>query len=124
MDVCVVFIVRTVAWNVKWHEGQKDLNNTKMDQRGKPRTDKKKSHRGHGCLCFVCCIRTVAWNVKWHEGRKDLKNTKMDQRGKTPDRQKKITPAGWRDFFSSHKSQTPFSLDGYWGRGKAAGAWS
>jgi hypothetical protein len=24
MDVCVVFVLRTVAWNVKWHEGRKD----------------------------------------------------------------------------------------------------
>jgi hypothetical protein len=28
MDVCVVFVVRTVVWNVKWHEGRKDLNST------------------------------------------------------------------------------------------------
>jgi hypothetical protein len=34
MDVCVVFVVRTVIWNVKWHEGRKDLNSTKMDQKG------------------------------------------------------------------------------------------
>jgi hypothetical protein len=43
MDVCVVFVVRTVAWNVKWQEGRKDLNSTKMDQRGKtPDRPKKK----------------------------------------------------------------------------------
>jgi hypothetical protein len=24
MDVCVVFVVRTVIWTVKWHEGRKD----------------------------------------------------------------------------------------------------
>jgi hypothetical protein len=41
MDVCVVLVVRTVLWNVKWHEGRKDLNSTKMDQRGTPRTGKK-----------------------------------------------------------------------------------
>jgi hypothetical protein len=40
----------------KWHEGQKGLNSTKMDQRGKtPEKIKKKSRRGHGCLCCVCC---------------------------------------------------------------------
>jgi hypothetical protein len=27
----------------------------KMDERGKPRTGKKKSRRGHGYLCCVCC---------------------------------------------------------------------
>jgi hypothetical protein len=43
MDVCVVFVVRTVAWNVKWHEGRKDLNSTKMDQREKNPDRKKKS---------------------------------------------------------------------------------
>jgi hypothetical protein len=43
MDVCVVFVVRTVVWNVKWHEGRKDLNSTKMAQRGKtPDRQKKK----------------------------------------------------------------------------------
>jgi hypothetical protein len=42
MDVCVVFVVRTVLWNVKWHEGRKDLNSTKMDQRGKTLERQKK----------------------------------------------------------------------------------
>jgi hypothetical protein len=60
MDVCVVFDVRTVAWNIKLHEGRKDLNSTKMDQRGKTpdRQKKKKSRRGHECLSVVsvvCC---------------------------------------------------------------------
>jgi hypothetical protein len=42
-DVCVVFVVRTVVWNVKWREGRKDLNSTKIDQRGKtPDSQKKK----------------------------------------------------------------------------------
>jgi hypothetical protein len=40
----------------KWQEGQKGLNSTKMDQRGKTLDrQKKKPHRGHGCLCCVCC---------------------------------------------------------------------
>jgi hypothetical protein len=59
MDVCVVFVVRTVVWNVKRHEGRKDLNSTKMDETGKtPDKQKKKPHRGHGCLSVVsvvCC---------------------------------------------------------------------
>ena len=46
MDVCVLLVVRTVAWNVKWHEGRKELNSTKMDQRGKtPDKQKKKNPR-------------------------------------------------------------------------------
>jgi hypothetical protein len=40
MDVCVVFVV---IWNVKWHEGRKDLNSTKMDQREKTPDRKKKT---------------------------------------------------------------------------------
>jgi hypothetical protein len=69
MDVCVVLVVRTV-WNVKWHEGRKDLNSTKMDQRGKtPDRQKKKSHRGHGCLSVVsvvCCqveVSATGWSL-------------------------------------------------------------
>jgi hypothetical protein len=55
-----VFVVRMVTWNVKRHEGRKDLNSTKMDQRGKTpdRQEKRKSHLGHGCLALVsvvCC---------------------------------------------------------------------
>jgi hypothetical protein len=43
MDVCVVFVVRTVAWNVKSDmKDEKDLNSTKIDQRGKPPDRKKK----------------------------------------------------------------------------------
>jgi hypothetical protein len=47
LDVCVVFVVRTVVSNVKWHEGRKDLNSTKMDQRGKtPDRQKKNPSKG------------------------------------------------------------------------------
>jgi hypothetical protein len=59
MDVCVVFVVRTVIWNVKWHERRKDLNSTKMYQRGKTPDRQKKNHRRHGCLSLVsvvCCL--------------------------------------------------------------------
>jgi hypothetical protein len=48
MDVCVVFVVRTVVWNVKWHEGRKDLNSTKMDQRGKNPGQAKKKKKSRG----------------------------------------------------------------------------
>jgi hypothetical protein len=48
MDVCVVFVVRTVVWNVKWHEGRKDLNSTKMDQRGKTPGRQQTKYPGWG----------------------------------------------------------------------------
>jgi hypothetical protein len=70
MDVYVVFVVRTVAWNVKWHEGRKDLNSTKMDQREKtPDRQEKKSHQRHGCLSLVsvvCCqveVSAKGWSL-------------------------------------------------------------
>jgi hypothetical protein len=45
---------------------EKDLNSTKMDQRGKPRTG---THRGHGCLSVVsvvCCqveVSATGWSL-------------------------------------------------------------
>jgi hypothetical protein len=70
MDVCVVFVVRTLAWNVKWHEGRKNLNSTKMDQRGKTRDRQKKIPPG--AWMFVLCLlykdssmeRKVTWRTK------------------------------------------------------------
>jgi hypothetical protein len=50
MDVCVVFDVRTVIWNVKLHEGRKDLNSSKMDQRGKTADRQKKKNPTGGML--------------------------------------------------------------------------
>jgi hypothetical protein len=41
--------IRTVVWNVKRHEGRKDLNSTKMDQR-KRKKDRKKKKRW--CVIF------------------------------------------------------------------------
>jgi hypothetical protein len=35
MDVCVVFVVRTVAWNVKEHEGRNYLKQYKNGSKGK-----------------------------------------------------------------------------------------
>jgi hypothetical protein len=58
MDVCVVFVVRTVAWNVKWHEGRKDLNSTKMDQRKKT-PDRQQKKIPPGAWMFVSCERCV-----------------------------------------------------------------
>jgi hypothetical protein len=61
MDVCVVFVVRTVAWNVKWHEGRKDLNSTKMDQKGKNPGQTKKNPNGgmDVCLLWMLCVVQV-----------------------------------------------------------------
>jgi hypothetical protein len=50
---------------------EKDLNSTKMDQRGKTRDSqkKKKSYRGHGCLSVVsvvCCqveVGVTSWSL-------------------------------------------------------------
>jgi hypothetical protein len=74
----------------KWHEGQKGLNSTKMDQRGKTSDRKrKKSHRGHGCLFCVWCKdcsmeRKVTWRTK---GFKQYK--KNGSKGKNPGQAKK-----------------------------------
>jgi hypothetical protein len=62
MDVCVVLDVRTVAWNVKWHEGRKDLNSTKIDQRGKNPDRQKKKKIPPGAWMFVLCLST-SWSL-------------------------------------------------------------
>jgi hypothetical protein len=56
MDVCVVFVVRTVAWNVKWQEGRKDLNKDKT--KGKNPGQQKKNPTGDMdvCLLWVLCV--------------------------------------------------------------------
>jgi hypothetical protein len=70
MDVCVVFDVRTVAWNVKWHEGRKVLKVQKWIKGEKPRTGKKQiAHRRHVCLSVVsvvCCqveVSATSWSL-------------------------------------------------------------
>jgi hypothetical protein len=35
MDVCVVFVVRTIAWNVKLHEGRKGFKQYKNGSKAK-----------------------------------------------------------------------------------------
>jgi hypothetical protein len=87
MDVCVVFVVRTVAWNGEWHEGRKGSKQHKNGSKGK--NPEKKNPTGGMDVCVVFVVRTVARNVKWHEGRKDLNSTKMDQREKNPGQAKK-----------------------------------
>jgi hypothetical protein len=54
MDVCVVLDVWTIAWNIRWHAGQKGLQLYKWIKGENPGIIiKKKSHRGHGCLSLV-----------------------------------------------------------------------
>jgi hypothetical protein len=48
----------------KWHEGRKDLNSTKMDQRGKTPDRTKKNPTGGMDVCVVFVVRTVVWNVQ------------------------------------------------------------
>jgi hypothetical protein len=62
MDVCVVFVVRTVVWNVKWHEGRKGFKLYKNGSKGeKPRTGKKKKSD----------VKSMwdLWWTKWHWDR-------------------------------------------------------
>jgi hypothetical protein len=54
MDVCVVFVIRTVIWNVKWHEGRKDSNSTKMYQREKT-LDRQEKKITPGAWMYVSC---------------------------------------------------------------------
>jgi hypothetical protein len=84
MDVCVMFFVRTVVWNVKWHEGRKDLNSTKMDQREKTpdRQKKKKIPVGarfsapvqtvHGAQPAFCTMGTGSFPGVKRQGRGDV----------------------------------------------------
>jgi hypothetical protein len=44
---------------------EKDLNSTKMDQRGKTLDKQKKKNSTGGMeVCVVLVVRTVIWNVK------------------------------------------------------------
>jgi hypothetical protein len=57
MDVCVVFVVRTVAWNEKWHEGRKGFKQYKNVSKGKtPGQTKKKKTTTTGAWMFVLCV--------------------------------------------------------------------
>jgi hypothetical protein len=51
MDVYVVLDVWTIAWNIRWHAGQKGLQQYKWIK-----LIQKKSHRGHGCLSLVSVV--------------------------------------------------------------------
>jgi hypothetical protein len=54
MDACVVFVVRTVVWNVKRHEGRKDLKQYKNGSKGKnPGQAKKKKKNGGTDVCLL-----------------------------------------------------------------------
>jgi hypothetical protein len=91
MDVCVVLIVRTVAWNVK--SDMKD--STKMDQRGKTPGQEKKSHRGHGCLCCVCKDGNMERKVTWRT--KGFKKYKNGSKGKKPGQAQNKNPTEGMD---------------------------
>jgi hypothetical protein len=84
MVVCVVLGVWTIAWNIRWHAGQKGLEQYKWIKGENPGFNTKQNPTGGMDVCVLFVVRTVIWNVKWHEGRKDLNSTKMDQRGKPP----------------------------------------
>jgi hypothetical protein len=54
MDVCVVFVVRTVAWNVKVTRRTKGFKQYKNGSKGKnPRTEKKKNPAGGIGVCLL-----------------------------------------------------------------------
>jgi hypothetical protein len=55
MDVCVVFVVKTVVWNVSDMKDKRIQYSTKMDQRGKPQTGKKRKIPP-GAWMFVLCL--------------------------------------------------------------------
>jgi hypothetical protein len=43
---------------------EKDLNSTKVDQRGKTPDRKKNNPTGRMDVCVVFVVRTVVWNAK------------------------------------------------------------
>jgi hypothetical protein len=68
---------------------EKDLNSTKMDQRGKtPDRQQKKSHQGHGCLCCVSC-KDDSMERKVTGRTKGFKQYKNGSKGKTPGQERK-----------------------------------
>jgi hypothetical protein len=57
MDVCVVLDVWTIAWNTRWHAGQKGLKQYKWIKGENPGINtKKKSRLEHGCLSLVSIV--------------------------------------------------------------------
>jgi hypothetical protein len=60
MDVCVVLDVWTIAWNIRWHEGQKGLQQYKWIKGENPGINKKKSQ-----------VKSMwdLWWTKWHLDR-------------------------------------------------------
>jgi hypothetical protein len=79
---------------------EKDLNSTKMDQRGKtPDRQKKKSHRGHGCLC--CVVKRRLWTVRDTKGRKRINTEQKWINGENPGISKKKKKSRLGHAFSS-----------------------
>jgi hypothetical protein len=63
MDVCVVFVVRTVAWNVSDMKGRKRTNTEQKWIKWENPGIKKKIPRG-AWMFVLFVVRTVVWNVK------------------------------------------------------------
>jgi hypothetical protein len=54
MDVCVVFVERTVIWNVKSDmKDERISNSTKMDQKGETPDRQKKNPTGGMDVCLL-----------------------------------------------------------------------
>jgi hypothetical protein len=56
MDVCVVLDVRTIAWNITWHAGQKGLQQYKWIKGENPGIKKKKNPTGVMDICVVVVV--------------------------------------------------------------------
>jgi hypothetical protein len=51
MDVCVVLDVWTIAWNIRWHAGQKDFNSTNGSKGKTQELKQKKNPAGVMDIC-------------------------------------------------------------------------
>jgi hypothetical protein len=57
MDVCVVFVERTVIWNVSDMKDEKDIKqHKKMDQRGKTPDRQKKKFSPEAWMFMLCLL--------------------------------------------------------------------
>jgi hypothetical protein len=65
----VLCCIRTVVWNVKWHEGRKGFKQYKNGSKGENPGQTKKNRLGHGCLSLVnvvCCqveVSATGWSL-------------------------------------------------------------
>jgi hypothetical protein len=69
MDVCVVFVVRTVVWNISGMKDEKGYKQYKNGSKGKNPGQKKKFRLRHVCLSVVsvvCCqveVSATSWSL-------------------------------------------------------------